>query len=148
MSYDYQELIENLKDEDVFQLLESLGAEPIDKTEYILCKTICHNIDTENASRKLYYYKNSHQFYCYTECGAMSFFKFLKHYYDTRDYSYDWYEDIWKVISNCSTSSGLTLASGKTGYKSIRNEYELKKNRKELQTYPKGILDILLIIIQ
>lgn len=70
MAINYNEIIENLKDEDVFRLLERLGAEPIDKGDFILCKTICHNPDPKDASYKLYYYKNSHIFYCYTEDGA------------------------------------------------------------------------------
>ena len=36
---DYTEIIEQLKDEDVFRLMERLGAQPIDKQDYILCKT-------------------------------------------------------------------------------------------------------------
>ena len=72
MAINYNEIIENLKDEDVFHLLERLGAEPIDKGDFILCKTICHNPDPKEASYKLYYYKNSHIFYCYTEDGAQS----------------------------------------------------------------------------
>ena len=75
---DYQSIVENLRDEDVFKLLEQLGAEPVDKGSHFVCKTVCHNEDPEEASAKLYYYKNSHLFVCYTECGNMSIFKFLK----------------------------------------------------------------------
>ena len=43
MAINYNEIIENLKDEDVFHLLERLGGEPIDKENYILSRTICHH---------------------------------------------------------------------------------------------------------
>ena len=104
---DYKEIIEQLKDEDVFRLMERLGAQPIDKQDYILCKTICHNIDADEASYKLYYYKDTHMFYCYTECGAQSIFKMLRNYYETRQIEYNWYNDIFQVVLNCSDDSVL-----------------------------------------
>ena len=134
---DYREIIENLKDEDVFKLLEQLGAQPIDKEGYFLCKTVCHNEDPEEASQKLYYYKNTHLFYCYTSCASMSIFQFLRHYYETRNIEYDWYQDILQVILNCSVQN----LEGTTTYKALRNDYTARKVRKELPAYPEGILD-------
>ena len=58
------ELKEQLTTEQVFELLESLGAEPILKGNYISCITICHG----GEQHKLYYYINSHLFRCFTEC--------------------------------------------------------------------------------
>ena len=133
----YSEIIENLRNEDVFHLLEQLGGQPIDKPDYIVCKTICHNEDPESASQKLYYYKNSHIFYCYTDEGSMSIFKFLKNYYETRSIIYDWYQDIFQVIVNCSVNENYV----ENRYKSIRAEYDLKKNRKNLPTFPSGVLE-------
>ena len=134
---DYQEIVENLRDEDVFRLLEQLGAEPTDRGGYFVCKTVCHNEDTEDASAKLYYYKNSHLFVCYTECGNMSIFKFLKNYYDARDIVYDWHRDIFQVILNCSAS----ITRAPDAYRSRRGEYE-KQDIKDLPTYSKGILEM------
>lgn len=134
---DYQEIIENLKDEDVFNLLTELGAQPIDKGNYFICKTVCHNEDSDSASQKLYYYKNTHLFNCYSEDGVMSIFKFLKHYYETRNIAYDWFQDILEVVLNCSARE---LASPQT-YRTLRADYEIKKMRKELPAYPEGILD-------
>ena len=100
---DYKSIIEQLDTQKVIQLMETLGAEDyIEKTGYVVFPTICHNIDASEASMKLYYYENSHIFQCYTECGSMSIFSFMKHYYEARGVSYDWYEDIYKVILNCS----------------------------------------------
>lgn len=134
---DYQSIVENLRDEDVFRLLEQLGAEPVDRGAYFVCKTVCHNGDADEASAKLYYYKNSHLFVCYTECGNMSIFKFLKNYYDARDIVYDWHKDILEVVLNCSIST----INAPDAYRSRRGEYE-KQEVKELPTYPKGILDV------
>ena len=135
---DYEQIIENLKDEDVFRLLSELGAQPIDKGGYFVCKTICHNEDPEEASQKLYYYKNSHMFYCYTEDGSMSIFKFLRNYYETRGIVYDWYNDILQVVLNCSVQA----YTAPDAYKSMRDDYAARKVRKKLPTYPSGILEI------
>jgi hypothetical protein len=98
MAIDYKTIINNLQDANVFQLLNELGGEPIDKGAFILSKTICHNHDTSEASYKLYYYKNTHIFMCYSECAVMSIFKMLKNYYEARNKTYDWYQDILNVI--------------------------------------------------
>ena len=133
---DYNQIISELEDEKVKLLLESLGADVVDRGDYFVCNTICHNEDASEASMKLYYYKNNKLFYCYTECGAMSIFKFLKHYYETRQITYDWYEDILQVILNCSLSK--EVKSG--GYKPMREDYFLKKERRDLPTYNKNVL--------
>ena len=136
---DYKEIVENLRDNDVFHLLEQLGGEPIDKGNCFISKTICHNNDLDDASHKLYYYKNTHLFYCYSNCGPLSIFKMLKEYYDTRGVVYDWYQDILQVILNCSINPAY---SAPDVYKSQRDLYKQRKERHELPTYPEGILDV------
>lgn len=140
MAIDYEQIIKDLRDEDVFNLLVKLGAEPINKQDYILCKTVCHNVDADEASYKLYYYKNTHMFYCYTECGSQSLFKLLRNYYETRQIEYNWYNDIYQVILNCSQFN-LHESLIET-YKSRRDDYAIQKVRRTLPEYPYGILDI------
>ena len=87
---DYKEIIDNLKIESVIELMKRLGADRYqDAGGHIIFPTICHNVDSAEASMKLYFYKNSKLFQCYTSCGTMSIFKFLKHYYEERDIEYD-----------------------------------------------------------
>lgn len=136
---DYNEIVEQLKDEDVFALLESLGAQPIDKGDYFVCKTICHNENADEASQKLYYYKNTHLFYCYTHCGACSIFKLLRQYYEERQIKYDWYQDILQVILNCSSVQTNRIDNA---YRSQLDKYKPQKVRRELPTYPNGIIDL------
>ena len=67
--YDYnlQEIKENLSLEDIAQILEDYNAEPEIKDNMIIARTIDHNyIDDSSASRKLYYYDNSHLFVSWT----------------------------------------------------------------------------------
>lgn len=137
---DYQSIIEELNDEKVIQLLEKLDIPFIDKGDYLLMPTVCHHDDINDASWKLYYYKNSHIFHCFTECGSQSIFSFLKNYYETRGVDYDWYNDIFCVIQDCSNYRFTNSAASQ--YKSIRAAYETRKLRKELPEYPKGVLDV------
>ena len=136
----YKEIIEQLDTKKVIQLMETLGVQDyVEKPGYVIFPTICHNEDPSEASMKLYYYENSHIFQCYTDEGSMSIFQFLKNYYETRSYNYDWYEDIYKVILDCSNYRRVDGFAPEK-YKSIRNLYTTSK-QVELPTYPNGIID-------
>ena len=137
---DYKSIIEQLDTQKVIQLMEQLGAEDyIEKPGYVIFPTICHNENAAEASMKLYYYENSHMFVCYTECGNQSIFQLLKNYYECRGISYDWYQDVYKVILDCSNfNPNLEFAPKK--YKSIRSTYAAPE-RIKLPTYPNGIID-------
>jgi SPBc2 prophage-derived uncharacterized protein yorJ len=52
--------------EQVFNILESWGGDPIIKGDTIVSRTICHC----GHSHKLYYYHNTKLFRCYTECDS------------------------------------------------------------------------------
>ena len=136
----YEEIIEGLTTESVINLMTKLGADRYkEEKDYILFPTICHNIDSSEASLKLYFYKNTKLFVCYTNEGTMSIFKFLKTYYETRQIEYDWYNDIYRVIldySNFNPKEDFVFPA----YKSISDKYQKNKN-KELPEYSKGVLD-------
>ena len=135
---DYQGIIEQLNTDRIIELMEKLGVETyVRRPGYVIFPTICHNEDASQASLKLYYYENNHLFVCYTEDGNMSIFKFLKHYYECRNISYDWYEDIYKVVLDCSNFR--LAAPGQPTYKSIRDLYR-RPEQIQLPTYPEGIL--------
>lgn len=138
---DYKEIIDNLKVESVIELMKRLGADRYkDEGSHIIFPTICHNVDSADASMKLYFYKNYKQFVCYTECGTMSIFKFLKHYYETRDIEYDWVSDIYNVILDCSSFNphvGFTAPK----YKSLKDVYGQERKEKQLPEYNAGALD-------
>ena len=137
---DYQGIIESLNTQKVIQLMEKLGVDDyVEKPGYVVFPTICHNEDPSEASMKLYYYENSHIFQCYTECGSMTIFQFLKNYYETRGIEYDWYNDVYRVILDCSN---FTLVDNfkSQRYKSKKDRYVYKEIPK-LQTYSNGLLD-------
>ena len=135
---DYKAIIEELEPEKIKELLYTLGAEEvIEKPGYFITNTICHN--EEGGSLKLYYYFNSHMFMCYTEEGVMNIFTFLKTYYINRNIDYDWYEDIYKVILDCSNFKPTDGFAPKK-YQRIRDMYRAPVPQK-LPTYPNGIIN-------
>lgn len=139
---DYKEIIDNLKIESVIELMKKLGADRyIEKETHIIFPTICHNTDAAAASMKLYFYKDTKMFVCYTEDSNMSIFKFLKTYYETRQIEYDWFEDIYNVVLDCAN---LTKTEGfePAQYESLKERYKKKRQTPGLPNYPKNILDI------
>lgn len=70
---DAKQIIEILSDNDIWQILTDLNASPIDNGDNFECQTVCHH----GNSSKLYYYKESKLFYCYTHCGSMNIFNFI-----------------------------------------------------------------------
>jgi hypothetical protein len=71
---DSKELLEIITTEDVIQLMDNLGESyKLDENGDIKFRTMCHG----GHSHKLYYYKESKQFHCYTNCGQMSIYDLL-----------------------------------------------------------------------
>lgn len=134
----YSEIIEQLDDNKVKELLDKLNIPFEERANYLVMPTVCHNEDADEASWKLYYYKNTHIFQCYTECGSMSIFTFLKNFYETRNITYDWYTDVYQLILGCSYFREET---NNNSYRSIRDNYTDKKARRELPSYSPLILD-------
>lgn len=103
MMIDYKAIVEGLDSEAIINLMTKLGADRYKEEENcIIFPTICHNESAEEASMKLYFYKNTKRFVCYTQCDSMTIFDFLCHYYDTREIAYDWVRDVVEVARTCS----------------------------------------------
>lgn len=138
---DYKDIIDNLQPNSVIELMKRLGADRYkDEGGHIIFPTICHNVDSSEASMKLYFYKNYKQFVCFTECGTMSIFKFLKHYYETRDIEYDWVSDIYNVILDCSNFNP-NMGFSTPRYKRLRDKFGQERKEKQLPEYNAGALD-------
>lgn len=138
----YEKIVQSLRNDKIIELLEKLGVDDIvEKDNCIITNTICHNIS--GGSMKLYYYFDSHIFYCYSSCQSMSIFKFLKKYYELRNIDYDWYNDIFRVILSCTDLESIDIDCNSVNkYISVKDKYGIKKNRIDLKTYPSGILNV------
>ena len=137
---DYQEIIEQLDDNKVKNMLDRFEIPYEDRGNYLIMPTVCHHSSVDEASWKLYYYKNTHIFQCYTSCSSMSIFTFLKNYYETHSIVYDWYSDIYEVVRGCSYFDSEKVSVN--AYRSVRDRYMPQKDRRELPAYPEGILNI------
>lgn len=62
-------VLEQLTDQNIFQLLTEWGGEPEYTNFGIISATICHNLPGQ-GSKKLYWYSNNNLFHCYTGCAA------------------------------------------------------------------------------
>lgn len=71
-----KELKEKLTIEHILDLMEDFDAEPrLGKNDNeLIFRTICHDGD----SHKLYFYKNTMNFHCYTHCGSMDILQLLQ----------------------------------------------------------------------
>lgn len=138
---DYAEIISNLDTDSVIHLMTELGADRYeDKGDFVIFPTICHNLESSEASMKLYFYKKNKMFVCYTECGSMSIFKFLRTYYEERQIEYDWYQDIYELVCNCSSfkqKEGFI----KPVYKSLKERYSVARKEVQLPEYSPNVLD-------
>ena len=92
---DINEVIKSLSDQDIIDIVSSLGATNYEEREKeIIFPTICHHINEEDASHKLYYYKNTKLFVCYTCCGTFNISGLLAKRYELLGQDYDFYRDI------------------------------------------------------
>ena len=138
---DYEEIISNLDTDAVISLMEKLGADRhVDKGTHIIFPTICHNEDASEASMKLYFYKDTKLFVCYTSCGNQSIFKFLKHYYESRGIEYEWYKDIYLVVRDCANFKGVDGFVVQK-YKSLKDRYGNRRQSVQLPEYSPNVLD-------
>ena len=80
MNVNAGEVKENLTDDDVKNIIyELFKAEPVkEDTEQIIFPSFDIHIDFENHNKKLYYYKGSHSFYCYTASESYDIYSLIQ----------------------------------------------------------------------
>ena len=136
---DWNKVIEDLTEQDIIDLMKYFGVNNYKMTpEAIIFPTICHNVDIESASMKLYYYRDNHFFYCYTEDGGMSVFKFVEQVYKARGIDYDWYNDVFLLVTKGKKKEGLQAEKREL----LKDKYERRKRERQLEIYPAGVLNV------
>ena len=69
-SLTYEDIIKKITLPQVKNFLQSLGVAEIEEhDDYLICPTICHNPIDQATSMKLYYYDETKNFHCYTQCS-------------------------------------------------------------------------------
>lgn len=69
MIFNKNEVRDELSLENIFDFLNEFGGDPEYTSFGIVSSTICHNVPGE-GSKKLYFYKNTSLFKCYTDCDS------------------------------------------------------------------------------
>lgn len=141
MKINLQELRESLTDEQIIKIVLSLGAENYeDRGSYIIFPTICHNPRDQEASMKLYYYKESFMFHCYTECSEnFDIFDLIKRVKEVNNEEYDFYSIVYAIADLTS----FDIFSETTKEKYITNIDKFKEEEEiVLKEYDKTVLDL------
>lgn len=148
MRHDKDLLKESLSIADIMKLLKLLGAEYVeyfpDKGE-IHSSTVCHNL--HGGSRKLYYYEDSMNFYCYTDCAcSMDIYKLVEKNYELRGVELKFTDTVNWVAekSGKSFGFGFDVDMDKESEVSWLDRFVKRKKVEypELQTYSDRILDV------
>ena len=113
---DLHSLNERLTVDDIKVIMEMLGADYINETDVeIKYRTICHHGD----KHKLYFYKKTMSFYCYSECGRIGSILDLVKKVKEFDNVYDASEWICKQLGISTFTEGLF---GNTSIDTVRIE--------------------------
>lgn len=127
-----QRIKEIITHEDIKNILANYKAYPSSENdETIIFPTICHNLNPEEASNKLYYYKNSKMFYCFTECSkSFDIFELVitrEHLQGNKDFSF--FDALCEISSKLNIQEDFFERIEQNIYKS-KKEYFIKKNNK------------------
>lgn len=72
MSKSIKEYRDQIQTEEVRAILQTYHVEPVsENASMMIFPTVCHNLDHNHHSHKLYYYKKDNIFKCYTECDEV-----------------------------------------------------------------------------
>lgn len=83
---DRLQLRDSLTPDNIIYLMQLLGCDEFeDRGNYIQFKTICHNYSADDAGMNLSYYKESHRFYCFSNCHSMDIFTLIKKRWELLD---------------------------------------------------------------
>lgn len=139
-----QHIKELITPEDIKKIMALYKAYPVSENdEVIIFPTICHNLNPEDASPKLYYYKNSKMFYCFTQCSkSFDIFEFLI----TREHlrgieNFNFIDALYNVIEILDIKENFFEQEEKNIYQSKRNYLTRKNNNIPYCTYEKNIMN-------
>ena len=141
MKINLQELREKLTKDQIIDLVLKLGADKYEERDnYIIFPTICHNPRDSEASMKLYYYKESYMFHCYTECGEnFDIFDLIKRVKEINHEKYDFYETVY-VIADLVEYNIFSVTT-QENYISNIDSYR-KTEEINLNEYDSGVMNV------
>lgn len=138
---DYDRIKEELSLDDIIKIIEhfipDLNYE--ERQGYLVLPTICHNLNQEDGSKKLYYYDNTHLFHCYTQCDeSFDIYELVKKMLSLRDLPDD-FTSVFNIISEYSNNF-YRFAEQENSYQSIAEKYLSKSGEPVYKTYDSKVL--------
>lgn len=136
-----QDIVKILTPEQIIKIMVEHGAEKYEEYEtHIIFPTICHNPYGAHMSMKLYYYKDSHLFRCYTECDeTMNIFKVVQKAKEINREKFIFSEVLFELIGICNTEDLLTANER---YIPIITKYQKQIGFSSLPNYDKNVLSV------
>lgn len=148
MSINRDELLEMLTDEDIKEIISDLGGNyKTENDNEIIFSSICHHSD----SYKLYYYKQSKIFHCFSNCGSLSLYDVILNALDLNNDSDGFYE-AFKYVCNFK---GISLYGKKRKgiakrekedtdliFLNLHKKNKIKKEIKRLPSYSETVLKL------
>lgn len=110
---DWKEVLSLVTEDVIIDIMAENGSpvygegETSEGQKYLIFRTICHHGD----SHKLYYYTETKTFHCYTNCGTMSVFDFVKKVKGYGD------EDFADCVQYVASKTGYTTFDKRKGIK-------------------------------
>ena len=142
MKINLQELRDSLNEEQIIKIMTDLGAEKYeDRENTIIFPTICHNARENEASMKLYYYKDSHMFHCYTECGEnFDIFDLIKRVKEVNHEEFNFYNTIYEIAD--LVEYNIFNVTSNENYISNIDKFKNEKEEINLIEYDKTVLEV------
>lgn len=93
-------LKEQLNTDQIITLLESLGAElREERNDHLIFTSICHHLNASEHKAKLYYYTNTHSFFCFSCSQSFDIFSLIEEVWNLRDIEF-YFGDIVNFITS------------------------------------------------
>lgn len=137
---DLKEIKNQLSDNEVVEIIKGFfpDIEIRESSEAIILPTICHNLEPEEGSHKLYYYRNSKLFHCYTHCNeSFDIIELIQKILNLRGLD----SSLPKVLNIINSKHDLELTPQEIDkYESISTKYSRKGGNPEVTEYDSKIL--------
>lgn len=151
MTIDAKKLKRELTIEQVIKVVESIGGGVYDnsKTECIIFYSCCHHLNASQHKPKLYYYKDSQFFTCYSCSSAFDIISLVEARWNLEERNF-YFKDVLEYIAHIAGIDAgkvtrITSFNRKNPpWQDLFEKYDRKEGRKtQLKTYDKKVLDFL-----
>lgn len=139
MVIELKDIKNKLESDDIIEILSEFFHVDthVRKEGVVLFPTVCHNINPNEASLKLYYYEDSKKFHCYTECGdTFDIFDLIQRRFKLLQKPYYFYDDIVYPIADRINYNFISEEQ----YQSIHSKYIYKEQKTEIPIKSSNVL--------